>query len=127
MPAVRNPSPDFELRSTALTLVSLILRTTDLARLAQALQDRFGDTPELFDQEPVAIDLSAVCEVAEPLDAVALVRLLRERGMVPIAAKGGSPQQMQAALDAGLVRAAEGASRPERAGAEVHAADEPAA
>ena len=100
-----NASPTFELKSAALTLVALVLKTTDLARLAQELDARFADAPELFDQDPVAIDLSFVRDASEPIDFAALIALLRRHRMLPIAAKAGSAPQMQAALAAGLTEA----------------------
>jgi septum site-determining protein MinC len=98
----------FALRSAALTLVCVVLKTTDLARLAEELDTRIGATPELFDNDPVAIDLSPVREAAEAIDFAALIGLLRQHRMLPIAAKGGSPQQMADALAAGLAEAPEG-------------------
>jgi septum site-determining protein MinC len=101
--AVSSPATSaFELKSAALTLVAVVLKTTDPARLAQAFEERFGDAPELFDQDPVAIDLSFVREAADPVDFTALTALLREHKMLPIAVKGGSVQQMEDALAAGL-------------------------
>ena len=94
--------PAFELKSAALTLVAVVLKTTDLGRLSQALDERFGHTPELFDQDPVAIDLSFVRDAAEPIDFVVLVHLLRGHKMLPVAVKAGSLQQMEDALAAGL-------------------------
>ena len=94
--------PAFELKSAALTLVAVVLKTTDLGRLSQALDERFGHTPELFDQDPVAIDLSFVRDAAEPIDFVVLVHLLRSHKMLPVAVKAGSLQQMEDALAAGL-------------------------
>jgi septum site-determining protein MinC len=103
-----------ELRSAALTLVAVVLKTTDLELLAAELEQRANQTPGLFDDEPVAIDLSRVRGVEAPLDFAGLVALLRRHRMVPLAVRGGNAEQMAAALGAGLVEAAEGA-RPARA------------
>jgi len=103
-----------ELRSAALTLIAVVLKTTDLDVLAAELEQRAHLMPGLFDDEPVAIDLSRVREVDEPVDFAALVALLRRHRMVPLAVRGGSAEQMAAAFGAGLVEAAEGA-RPGRA------------
>lgn len=100
-----NTSPIFELKSAALTLVAVLLKTTDLELLALALEARFADAPELFDQDPVAIDLSLLREADEAIDFGALVTLLRRYKMQPIAAKAGSAAQMDAALAAGLTEA----------------------
>ncbi len=100
-----NAAPIFELKSATLTLVAVVLKTTDLALLAQELEVRFRDAPALFDHEPVAIDLSQVRGAADPINFAALIALLRAHGMEPMAAKAGSRAQMEAALTAGLMEA----------------------
>src|SRR5687768_12706224 len=95
----------FELKSASLPLVAVVLKTTDLALLSVALDERFGDAPALFDQDPVAIDLSLVRDSTEGIDFVALVHLLRGHKMLPVAVKSGNAQQMEAALAAGLSEA----------------------
>ena len=97
-----NASPSFELKSAALTLVAVVLKTTDLALLAQELDARFADAPGLFDQDPVVIDLSFVRDAATAIDFVVLVHLLRGHKMLPVAVKAGSAQQIEDALAAGL-------------------------
>src|SRR5438067_5930733 len=86
-----NLLPVFDLKSASLTLVALLLKTTDLAELAEELEHRFSDAPDLFDNDPVVIDLSPVCEAVDAVDFPALIALLRERKLLPVAAKGGSP------------------------------------
>jgi septum site-determining protein MinC len=105
MAVASSASSAFELKSAALTLVAVVLKTTDLVRLSQALDERFGDAPELFDNDPVAIDLSHVRDSAEPIDFVVLAHLLRGHKMLPVAVKAGNSQQMEDALAAGLSEA----------------------
>ena len=102
MPVASAVSSAFELKSAALTLVAVVLKTTDLVRLSAALDERFGDAPELFDNDPVAIDLSFVRDAAEPIDFVVLKHLLAGHKMLPVAVKAGSAQQMEDARAAGL-------------------------
>jgi septum site-determining protein MinC len=97
----------FDLKSAAMTLVAVVPKTHDLAALADALQQRFGDDSPLFDNDPVAIDLSQVANAEVDIDA--MVALLRQYKMRPIAVKGGSDAQREAALAAGLAEAPEGA------------------
>ena len=99
-----NPNSVVDLKSAALTLVAVVIKTADLALLASALGERFADTGGL-DNEPVAIDLGAVRDDPAEIDFAALIELLRSHAMRPIAARGGSPEQMQAAFAAGLVEA----------------------
>ena len=96
------PSSLLELRSAALTLVAVVLKTTDLSVLAQELTERVAATPGLFDNDPVAIDLSRVREACEPIDFGALLALLRSHHLVPVAVRGGNAGQMAAAAAAGL-------------------------
>jgi len=85
--------------------VSLVLKSTDPQVLAQEFESRFGDTPGLFDRDPVVIDLGFVVDAVEPIDFVALVALLQRYKLQPIAVKGGTQAQMESARLAGLVDA----------------------
>lgn len=102
-----------ELKSTALTLMAVVLKTADLEVLADELEQRATSMPGLFDDEPVAVDLSLLRDGDTPVDFGALVVLLCQHGMRPIAVRGGSAAQLAAARDAGLIEAPEGA-RPLR-------------
>ena len=107
----------FELRNATLALVALVLRTTDLSALADALEERFGQTP-LFDHDPVVLDLSQLEPDADPIDFMALAALLRAHRMVLAGVEGGSAAQQEAALEAGLgetATLAAGAPRAESA------------
>jgi septum site-determining protein MinC len=94
----------FDLKSASLTLVSLVLRSTDLDALASELQRRFGDAPKLFDRDPVVIDLAAVAN-GPAIDFTRLAALLREHKLLPLAVRGGSAAQIDAARAAGLAEA----------------------
>lgn len=117
-------SASFELKSAALMLVAVILKTTDLSALARELDERIADTPGLFERDPVVIDLSQVREAEAAIDFPALIELLRQRQMLPLAVRGGNDAQMADALATGLVEAPAGAnpSPPARAPAPVPAA-----
>ncbi len=95
----------FDLKSATLPLLAVVLKTADLAALAHEMEARFGDTPDFFDQDPVVINLLAVVDAPEPIDFKQLAELLRSYRMQPIAVHGGSAEQRQAALKAGLVDA----------------------
>lgn len=85
-------------------MLALLLKTPDLTALALALGERYGDTPGLFEHEPLCVDLSAL-SVDDSLDFAALVALLRGHGFNPMAVRGGSAEQQAAALLAGLAEA----------------------
>lgn len=98
-----------ELKSAALTLMAVVVKTTDLGALADELAQRVDVMPGLFDEEPVAVDLCAVRDAEQVLDVDALLALLRRYCMRPVAVRGGNADQMAAALAAGLIEAPEGA------------------
>jgi septum site-determining protein MinC len=106
------PSNAIELKSASMTLVALVLRSADLGVLEAALRERLAQTPALFDHDPVVIDLAPLRDCAgDGIDFDALVALLREHRIAPVAVKGGSESQMAAALAAGLGAAPETALR----------------
>jgi septum site-determining protein MinC len=107
----------FDLKSASLPVVAVVLKTTDAAVLAADLAERLADDPGFFDNDPVLIDLAPVREAPEPIDFAAVSALLRQHRTLPVAVRGGSPAQMEAARAAGLVAAPE--APPARA--EAHA------
>lgn len=98
----------FEIKSAHLPLVALLLKTTHLAELATEWDQQFAGSPDFFDQEPLVIDLSPLAHTdggQDIPDFKGLVSLLRQHRTCPVAVKGGTPEQMAAALAAGLVAA----------------------
>jgi len=103
----------FEIKSANLPLVSLLLKSSDLGALAAELNARFGDSPDFFDNDPLVLDLSPLQAQPETaIDVAALIALLRGYRVLPVAARGGHPMQMQAALAAGLAAAPEAIAAP---------------
>lgn len=97
----------FELRSASMTLVVVALKTTDMAEIEREMTTRFADTPEMFNHDPVVIDIAQAEGDPLALDYAALSTLLRRFKMVPAAVRGGTPEQMAAAAEAGLGEAPE--------------------
>lgn len=95
-------APVFELKSAPLVTVALLLKTTELQALAEAMAQEFGDSPEMFDHDPVLLDLAAVREAPQAPDFEAIRELLRGYRLNLVAVRGGGEAQMQAALAAGL-------------------------
>jgi septum site-determining protein MinC len=98
------PPAVFDLKSASLTLVALVLKTPDLDALARELDSRFADAPGLFDGDPVVIDLSLL-DAEAAIDFEAMLALLRRHKLLPVAARGGSALQMEAARASGLAEA----------------------
>jgi len=102
----------FEFKSATLPLIAVILKTSDLDVLAEALDAQLADSPDFFEQEPVVIDLSQLPEQDEDgeataeIDFAALRNLLARHQTQPIAVRGGNDAQNAAARAAGLSLAA---------------------
>jgi septum site-determining protein MinC len=99
-----NAPTTFEIKSAHLPLVALMLKSSDMHRLAEELAQRFGDIPDFFDNDPLVIDLHPlnVAEANALPDFGALQTLLRQFGLVPLAVRGGNIEQTRLALAAGL-------------------------
>ncbi|WP_428509142.1 septum site-determining protein MinC [Roseateles sp.] len=127
--AAAKAAEGFELKSTTLSLLSLQLKTADLAELGRQLDLRLGDTPDVFGHEPLLIDLSQlplepagaiaaqeqptqlslepVLPVRADMDVAALLALLRRHRMAPVAMYGAQPAELAQALSLGLAEAPE--------------------
>jgi len=99
----------FDLKSASLPVVAVVLKTTDAAQFAADLADRVADAPGFFDDDPVLIDLAAVKDAEDTIDFAALVAALRSHSTLPVAVRGGSAAQMEAARAAGLAAAPDAA------------------
>lgn len=99
----------YEIKSANLPLVALLLKSGDVAALSQDLERQFGEMPNFFDQDPVVVDLTSLPSLDAGIDFPALLGLLRRYRMAPVAFKGGSEAQMEAAQAAGLAAAPEAA------------------
>lgn len=97
----------FEIKSAHLPLVALMLKSSDLDRLATELAQRFGDMPDFFDNDPLVIDLHPlnVAEANALPDFDALQTLLRKYRLTPLAVRGGTLEQTRLAMAAGLTPA----------------------
>jgi septum site-determining protein MinC len=104
----------FDLKSASLTLVAFVLKTGNILALGQALQDRFGDTPDFFSRDPVVIDITHLASLDASINFEALMALLISFKLNPVAVRGGTPKQMAAALEAGLGEAPDAHAAPPR-------------
>ena len=109
----------FELKDTSLALVPVVLHQADAGVLADELQQRLGDTPNFFDDDPVVIDIAPLRDSDAPVAFTELVAALRKHRMRPSLVTGGNPAQMADALAAGLPAAPEPAPPPKPRTVEV--------
>jgi septum site-determining protein MinC len=107
--ASEDPSnPCYEIKSADLSLVALLLKTTDIAEVSRALKLQMAESPGFFDQDPVVIDVSGLNLVDdETIDIKRLMAVLQEHALVPLAIKGASPALLSLAKGAGLVDASD--------------------
>ncbi|MDO9482870.1 MAG: septum site-determining protein MinC [Hydrogenophaga sp.] len=102
-----NAPTTFEIKSANLPLVALLLKSADLARLSTEFAKQFGGVPDFFDHDALVIDLFSL-QTVEPganLDFVALMQMLRQYRLTPLAVRGGDEAQMAQAMAAGLISA----------------------
>ena len=101
-------SASFEIKSAQLPLVALLLKSNDGDVLAADVLRQFGpqgESPDFFDHDALVLDFSLL-DPQDPLfDLVPLLKVLRLCSLVPVAARGASPEVMAAALAVGLVEA----------------------
>lgn len=109
-----NAASLFDIKSASLTLEAFVLRTANLQTLAQAMDARFGATPDLFDGEPVVIDLTHLASLDMAIDFVGLIALMQRHKLKPVAVRGASIKQADAAKAAGLVEAPDAGAAPAR-------------
>lgn len=112
----RNPTP----------VTCLILRETHLLKLTKAFKDTFGGQSMFSEPEPILIDLSGIENSGKWVDFPALISLLRNYQLEPIAVLGGNTKQREQAAQAQLPHIE---SRPAPVSTPVlsiHAAKEPA-
>ncbi|SHE72220.1 septum site-determining protein MinC [Lampropedia hyalina DSM 16112] len=104
----------FELKSATLPVVAVLLKSANAYEVAQALQERFADEPEFFDNDAVILDLSAIRELPQIPDFEILKHALVKLQTIPVSVRNASPEQMEAARLAGLSVAPDvGTARPE--------------
>lgn len=102
-----NAPTTFEIKSANLPLVALLLKSANMARLSTEFAQQFGDVPDFFDHDSLVIDLVSL-QSAEPnahLDFSALMHMLRQYRLTPLAVRGGNEAQMGQAIAAGLISA----------------------
>jgi septum site-determining protein MinC len=110
MPSDTGVPSTFEIKSANLPLVALLLKSASLSGLKTDWLEQFGDNPEFFNDDWLVIDLSHLPHQEHGgmhVDFKTLIKWLRQKRVVPVAVKGGTPDQIKAAQAAGLLHAPE--------------------
>ena len=101
----------YDIKSADLPLVALLLKTTDIHKVSQALARQLAESPGFFDNEPVIIDLSGLSasqdNTLQSLDLSALMGVLRQHSLMPLGIKGADTALLDLAKGLGLVNASD--------------------
>lgn len=76
-----------EFKGTSFSVLAALLSTLDVGQLAACLDKRLGRTPDFFSGDPTLIDLSQCELLPETADWPALIELLRQYKLTPVAAR----------------------------------------
>ena len=110
-----NDAPAFELKSAQLTLVALLIKTPDLAKLAAQLLKKFGpngESPEFFDTDGVVLDFTqAGLSLPHPQWNL-LLNTLSQCRLVASAVRGLDDASLAVAKKSGIVEAPPDIRRP---------------
>ncbi len=93
----------FDLKSASLPLITVVLKTPNLATLSQELQARFGETPDFFDEDLAVIVLTQIAQDPTPLSFSVLLTLLKHYRLRPFGIHGGSLAHKETAAAVGLM------------------------
>ena len=102
------PTSLFEIKSSELPLVSLVIKNGDLTKIAQELLGKFGpsgETPDFFDNDPLVLDFSHLVDASEDSDLTPLLDALTECRLKAVAIRSNSGNYLQQCLAKGLVEA----------------------
>ena len=99
----------YDIKSADLPLVALLLKTTDLNAVSQALSQQLAESPGFFDNDPLLIDVTGLKEdwQTSTFDLSRLLDILRQQGLVPLAIKGAHSELLATAHALGLVDASD--------------------
>lgn len=92
----------FDLKGSVFTLSVMHLHRLNLEDIGLRLDEKVSQAPQFFASMPVVLDLGSLSGTATATDFVGLITLLREKGLVPVAARRGTESAQAAAVEAGL-------------------------
>ena len=99
------PIRSFEIKSTRLAALALVVKTSNLEQLCQDLLAQYGQTgenPEFFDQDAVVIDVSQWLPEVPVEDLSALLVVLKACRLKPVALRAANRHWLDMAQSLGL-------------------------
>ncbi|MFZ3016874.1 MAG: septum site-determining protein MinC [Gallionella sp.] len=94
--------PAFKIKNGNFPLFVLHVNTTDMDKFKSELETRLTQTPDFFTNTPVVLALAAIADSGVTPDLADLVSFMRGHGMWAAGVQGGSAEQREAAVQAGL-------------------------
>lgn len=91
-----------ELKIGQVGIANLRIRTLDVARLAQEMQERVARAPKLFGRAAVILDFGGLSQLPDLASAQALLKGLRDAGVLPVALAYGTQETERLAEQLGL-------------------------
>lgn len=92
----------FQFTASLYTIPSIRLLSTDLKLISDELLKQITVMPKFFSNAPVVIDLATLRQLDLTIDFKALVKIMREFGLIPVGVKGGHEAHNTSAIGAGL-------------------------
>ena len=83
----------FEIRGKVAPCTLFRPLTPNLDELTADVENRLSQTPDFFRNMAVIVDLGGLGEQRESINLQALVRILREKGLMPVGIQGGNEYQ----------------------------------
>jgi septum site-determining protein MinC len=100
--AISNQRPAIEFKSSTFAVPALIVNSVDLKAIDEKVVTKIQQAPEFFKYSPVLLDVQALSNNKLELNLAGLIKLIRDKKLIPIALRGGNDEQNDIALKSGL-------------------------
>ncbi len=100
--ATKTSSRAFQLKGSLFTLTVMQMLKADTTALSTQLGALAKQTPDLFNNMPVVIDLGKLAEADQDFDFATTQTLLRKHGLIPVGVRSGTAELHKEAISAGL-------------------------
>ncbi len=91
-----------EIKGSVFTLPVLKICTTEIPAIEQSLKTHLAQSLSFFKNAPIVIDLEKTQKLTTEMDFAALIKILRQQQLVPVAVQKGRLEQHLEAEKAGL-------------------------
>jgi septum site-determining protein MinC len=100
-PTVHGKPGAVEVKGNMVTLMSVLLNSTDLIQIESSLAQHVKQAPGFFASTPVVIDFSRI-EISDTFNFKALFKLIRTQSLMPVAVRGVEPELSERLQQAGV-------------------------